>query len=316
MTGKSNLHDSNLHDEEAFEEAVQKGGLFDVGPNDLDEDIGRHVRFPEAEADPENSSLYNYKHIIVAVQAAALPVVVVNPIQTSEFAKSLGRIEKTDALDADVLALFGERIRSKLRPLPSEAQHELEALVKCCRQLVEMRGAEKNRLDRAEEAVEPSLIENIRYLNDQIEGVEKEFEQLIEQSLVWQAGEELLCSAPGVGETTALTLHGRLPKLGEANRQEIAKLVGMAPTAQESGAWKGELHIEGGRADVRQALYMATLSCIQHNERIKNFFHRLLEKVKERKVALIAAARKHLVILNTMLKNQTRRQPNHSPASA
>ena len=133
---------------------------------------------------------------------------------------------------------------------------------------------------------------------------------------MWQAEEDLLCSAPGVAETTARTLLGRLPELGEANRQEIAKLVGMAPIAQESGTWKGERHIEGGRADVRQALYMATLSCIQHNEKIKTFYHRLLDKGKEKKVALIAAARKLLVILNTMLKNQTRWQPNHSPASA
>lgn len=254
--------------------------------------------------------------VVAALGAASLPVVVVNPIQTSEFAKSLGRLEKTDPLDAEVLALFGERVRPELRALPSEAQQELEALVKRRKQLVEMREAEKNRLQRAEKAVEPSLSEHIQYLNEQIEGVESELEELIEESPVWQAEEDLLCSAPGVGETTARTLLARVPELGEANRQEIAKLVGLAPIAQESGTWKGERHIEGGRADVRQALYMAALSCIQHNERIKGFYHRLLEKGKEKKVALIAAARKLLVILNTMLKNQTCWQPNHSPASA
>lgn len=241
---------------------------------------------------------------------------VVNPIQTSEFSKSLGRLEKTDRIDAEVLALFGERVRPELRPLPSEAQQELEALVKRRRQLVEMREAEKNRLQRAQEAIEPGLNEHVRYLDEQIEEVETELEKLIEERPVWQAEEDLLCSAPGVAETSARTLLGRLPELGEANRQEIAKLVGMAPIAQESGTWKGERHIEGGRADVRQALYMATLSCIQHNEKIKTFYHRLLDKGKEKKVALIAAPRKLLVILNTMLKNQTRWQPNHSPASA
>jgi len=254
--------------------------------------------------------------VVAAFGAADLPVVVVNPIQTSEFAKSFGQIEKTDALDADVLALFGERVRPELRSLPSEAQQELEALVKRRRQLVEMREAEKNRLDRAQEAVESSLNEHVRYLNEQIEEVETELEKLIEESPVWQAEEDLLCSTPGVGETTARTLLGRLPELGEANRQEIAKLVGLAPIAQESGTWKGERHIEGGRADVRQALYMSTLSCIQHNEKIKNFYHRLLEKGKEKKVALVAAARKLLVILNTMLKNQTAWDPNHSSATA
>lgn len=254
--------------------------------------------------------------VVAALGAVDLPVVVVNPIQTSEFAKSVGRLAKTDVLDAEMLALFGERARPEPGSLPSEAQQELEALVKRRRQLVEMREAETNRLDRAQKAVEPSLSEHIRYLNEQIEEVETELEELIEESPVWQVQEDLLCSTPGVGETTARTLLARVPELGEANRQEIAKLVGVAPIAQESGTWKGERHIKGGRADVRQALYMATLSCIQHNERIKNFYHRLLDKGKEKKVALIAAARKLLVILNTMLKNQTMWDPNHSPTAA
>ena len=133
---------------------------------------------------------------------------------------------------------------------------------------------------------------------------------------MWQVQEDLLCSVPGIGETTARVLLARLPELGEANREEIAKLVGVAPIAQESGTWKGERHIEGGRADVRRALYMATLSCIQHNDRIQSFYQRLVDKGKEAKVALIAAARKLLVILNTMLKDQSRWQPNHSPATA
>jgi transposase len=254
--------------------------------------------------------------VVAALGAADLPVVVVNPIQTSKFAKSLGRLEKTDQIDADVLALFGERVRPELRPLPSEAQHELEALVKRRRQLVEMREAEKNRLDRAGEAVEPSLNEHIRYLSEQIEDVEQELGELIESSPAWQVQEDLLCSVPGIGETTARVLLARLPELGEANREEIAKLVGLAPIAQESGTWKGKRHIDGGRADVRRALYMATLSCVQHNDRIRSFYKRLIERGKEAKVALIAAARKLLVILNTMLKNQTAWQPDHSPAAA
>lgn len=254
--------------------------------------------------------------VVAALGAADLPVVVANPIQTSEFAKSVGRLAKTDVLDAEMLALFGERVRPEPRSLPSEAQQELGALVKRRKQLVEMREAETNRLDRAQKSVEPSLSEHIRYLNEQIEEVETEVEELIEESPMWQGQEDLLCSTPGVGETTARMLLGRVPELGEANRQEIAKLVGLAPIAWESGTWKEERHIKGGRADVRQAIYMATLSCIQHNEKIKNFYHRLLDNGKEKKVALIAAARKLLVILNTMLKNQTRWDPNHSPAAA
>lgn len=252
--------------------------------------------------------------VVAALGAADLPVVVVNPIQTSKFAKSLGRLEKTDPIDADVLALFGERVRPDVRPLPSEAQYRLEALVQRRRQLVEMREAEKNRLERAEESVAPSLNEHIRYLSEQIEEVERELGELIESSPAWQAEEDLLCSVPGIGETTARVLLARLPELGEANREEIAKLVGVAPIAQESGTWKGKRHIEGGRADVRRALYMATLSCVQHNDRIRSFYERLVDRGKEAKVALIAAARKLLVILNTMPKNQTAWQPEHSPA--
>jgi transposase len=128
--------------------------------------------------------------VVAALGAADLPVVVVNPIQTSEFSKSLGRLEKTDRIDAEVLALFGERVRPELRPLPSEAQQELEALVKRRRQLVEMREAEKNRLQRAREAIEPGLSEHVRYLDEQIEEVESELEKLIEESPVWQAEED------------------------------------------------------------------------------------------------------------------------------
>lgn len=254
--------------------------------------------------------------VVAALGAADLPVVVVNPLQTDEFAKALGRLEKTDPLDAEVLALFGERMRPEVRPLPSEAQQRLEALVRRRRQLVEMREAERNRLDRAEEAVRPSLNEHVRYLEEQISAVEREVGTLIEESPAWKAQEDLLCSVPGIGETTARVLLARLPELGDATREEIAKLVGVAPIAQESGTWKGGRHIQGGRADVRRALYMATLAAIQHNQKIRAFYRRLVDRGKEAKVALIAAARKLLVVLNTMLKNQTSWQPDHSPATA
>lgn len=193
--------------------------------------------------------------------------------------------------------------------LPSEMQRRLEALVDRRRQLVEMRQKEANRLHRAEEAVQPSL-------DERIAEVERKLETLIEESPAWKAQEDLLCSVPGVAETTARTLLATVPELGEANRQEIAKLVGAAPLACESGKWKGERHIRGGRAEARSALHMATLACLRHNKRIRHFYQRLVNRGKEAKVALLAAARKLLVILNTMLKNQTPWQPDHSPAAA
>lgn len=268
-------------------------------PNGRDQLIGRLQQAGPARIVLEASGGLE-RPVVAALGAADLPVVVVNPLQTDEFAKAFGRLEKTDPLDAEVLALFAERVRPEVRPLPSEAQQHLEALVRRRRQLVEMREAEKNRLDRAEEAARPSLTEHIQYLGEQIEEVERELGELIEESPAWKAQENLLCSVPGIAETTARVLLARLPELGEANRQEIAKLVGVAPIAQESGTWKGERRIKGGRADVRRALYMATLAAIQHNRKIRAFYRRLVDRGKEAKVALIAAARKLLVILNAV----------------
>lgn len=178
-----------------------------------------------------------------------------------------------------------------------------------------MRQRETNRLHRAEEAVQSSLTEHIRYLDERITEVERQLETLIEES-PGKAQEDLLCTVPGVANTTARTLLSTVPELGEANRQEIAKLVGVAPLACESGKWKGERHIRGGRAKARSAPFMATLACLRHNDRIRSFYQRLVDRGKEAKGALLAGARKLLVILNTMLKNQTLWQPDHSPSAA
>lgn len=293
---------------------------LDNSPDGRDELVGRLKELDPARIVLEASGGLE-RAVVAALGAAALPVVVANPLQTNEFAKALGQLEKTDQIDAEVLALFAERIRPEARPLPSKTQRRLEALVDRRRQLVEMRQKEANRLHRAEEAVQPSLTEHIEYLDKRLEEVERELEKLIEESPAWKAQEDLLCSVPGVAETTARTLLATVPELGEANRQEIAKLVGgplvgLAPLACESGKWKGERHIRGGRAEARSALYMATLACLRHNDRIRSFYQRLVDRGKEAKVALLAAARKLLVILNTMLKNQTPWQPDHSPAAA
>lgn len=297
--------DSNLADSFGLENS----------PGGRDELVGRLKELDPARIVLEASGGLE-RPVVAALGAAALPVVVANPLQTSEFAKALGLLEKTDSLDAEVLALFAERIRPDVRPLPSETQHRLEALVDRRRQLVEMRQKETNRLHRAEEAVQSSLTEHIRYLDERIAEVEGQLETIVEESPAWKAQEDLLCTVPGVAETTARTLLATVPELGEANRQEIAKLVGVAPLACESGKWKGERHIRGGRAKARSALYMATLACLRHNDRIRSFYQRLVDRGKEAKVALLAAARKLLVILNTMLKNQTPWQPDHSPSAA
>jgi transposase len=193
--------------------------------------LARHLKEAEPTRIVLEASAGLGRPVVAALGATDLPVVVLNPIQTSEFVKSFDRFAKTDPDRRGGTPLFGERARPEPRSLPSEAQQELVTLVKRRRQLAEMCETEKNRLDRTQDAVEPSLCEHIRYLGEQIEEVETELEELIEESPVWQVQEDLHCSTPGVAETTARTLLPRVPELGEANRQEIAKLVGLAPIA-------------------------------------------------------------------------------------
>jgi len=254
--------------------------------------------------------------LAAALVAEELPVAVVNPERTRDFAGALGRKEKSDPIDAEVLALFGERIRPEIRPLPSEQAQRMRALVKRRRQLVEMIGAEENRLERADDSARSSIERHLDFLQEELAETEETLEETLRQSEAWKVQEQLLCSVPGLGKTTARTLLALLPELGEANREEIAKLAGVAPIVQESGRWKGERHIEGGRPAVRHVLYMATMTAIQHNQRIRQFYQRLRDRGKGGKVALIAAMRKLLVILNTMMKTETPWQPDHSPAHA
>lgn len=236
--------------------------------------------------------------------AAGLPVAVVNPRQVRDFAKATGRLAKTDEIDARVMALFGARIRPEVRPLPGADQQALSTLTARRRQIVDMRTAETNRLQTAASPQVRSSIEaHLDFLQDQLEAVEDQLEEAVEKSPMWKETEELLLSVPGVGEVTARTLIAELPELGKVNRQEIAKLVGVAPLNRDSGARRGERTTWGGRASVRTTLYMAALSAVNSGGKISDFYHRLREKGKHHKKALVAAARKLLVIMNTMVKN-------------
>ena len=242
--------------------------------------------------------------VAAALAAAGLPVAVVNPRQTRDFAKATGRLAKTDRIDAGVLALFAERIRPEIRPLASEDQQAFSALVARRRQLLEMRTAEKNRLGTAPSPTVAQSIEAIlRALEKQIAEAERQLDEAVENSELWREEQRLLCSVPGVGQVTARTLLAELPELGQANRQEIAKLVGVAPLNCDSGQRRGQRTTWGGRASVRATLYMAALAAIRCNEKISAFYHRLRERGKARKVAVVASMRKLLVILNTMVKN-------------
>jgi transposase len=246
-----------------------------------------------------------YEASVAGELAVALPTAVVNPKQVREFAKASGRSAKTDALDAEVLAHFAEAIRPEVRPLRDEQTQELTDLVHRRRQLVEMIVAESNRERRAAEPVRERIRAHLVWLRKEVSGVDEDIDALIKRTPIWRATEQILRTANGVGPILAATLMGRLPELGKLNRKEIAALVGIAPFNRDSGSQRGKRSIAGGRADVRQILYMATLNAVRTNPSLKGFYARLVEAGKPRKVAIVAAMRKLLCILNAMMRTRT-----------
>jgi transposase len=247
--------------------------------------------------------------VATALALAGVPVALVNPRQVRDFAKALGHLAKTDALDAHVLAQFAARVRPDPRPLPDAAHQALTALVTRRRQLVEMLTAERNRLLLAHGRIRHSLQAHIHYLEQELKATQDQLRTGLRASPVWRAADQLLQSVPGVGPTTATALLVDLPELGRLTRQQIAALVGVAPLNCDSGAHRGRRMIWGGRAPVRAALYMATLVATRHNPVIRAFYQRLRLAGKPPKVALIAAMRKLLTILNAMMKAQCPWQP-------
>lgn len=247
-----------------------------------------------------------YEYLLVAaLREAALPTCFINPKLIRNFARSAGIAAKTDRLDAHVLALYAHRMRPQPRPLPDEQQQELKHLRTRRQQLVKMIRMEKNRLGQAPFAsIQHSLKKNIASLQEQLAALEREVDDFFNQHPLWVEQKKLVTQVPGVGPGTALSLAAYLPELGRLDRQEIAALVGVAPFNRDSGQWRGQRHIEGGRNKLRHALYMATLVATRFNPVIQYYYQRLLAKGKAKKVALIACVRKLLTILNAMVKNQ------------
>ena len=250
--------------------------------------------------------------VAAALGAAGLPVAVVNPRQVRDFAKSTGKLAKTDALDARVLALFGERMRPAARPLPDAQAQELSGLLTRRRQVVGMLTAEKNRLHIAPTAVREDIHNHISWLKRSLAKLNAELGDALRRSPLWRENEDLLRSAPGVGPVLTLTLVAELPELGSLDRRQIAALVGIAPFNRDSGTLRGKRTVWGGRAPVRAALYMATLVAARFNPVIRPFYQRLLAAGKPKKVALTACMRKLLTILNAMIKHRTPWQVDHA----
>jgi transposase len=245
-----------------------------------------------------------------ALAAATLPVVVVNPRQVRDFAKATGQLAKTDRIDADVLALFAERVRPEVRALPDAAAQELEALLARRRQLLEMLQAERNRLGqvfgRGKQPVKKSLKGHIAFLERELRSTDTDLGAMIRESPAWRERDDLLQSVPGVGPILSRTLLADLPELGRLSRRAIAQLVGVAPLSRDSGTMRGRRFVQGGRATVRAVLYMAALVATKRNAVIRAFYQRLLRAGKPKKLALVACMRKLLTILNTMVRTEQR----------
>jgi transposase len=241
--------------------------------------------------------------VVAALAAAGVPLAIVNPRQVRAFAKAVGRLAKTDAIDAQVLALFGARVQPAPRPLPDAATQELHAIWLRRRQLLEMLVAERQRFARSHGRVRANLRSHIHWLEKSLADSDRQLRALIEASPLWRVQDELLQSVPGVGPKLAATLLGLLPELGHLDRRQIAALVGVAPLARDSGTLRGRRHCWGGRASVRPVLYMCALVASRCNPIFRAFYQRLLAAGKPRKLALTAVARKLLVALNAMLRD-------------
>lgn len=249
------------------------------------------------------------RRVLEELCAVGLPVALVNPSRPKAFAEAQGQKAKTDALDARNLAQFAAAIQPDPITLPSESRRKLAALVARRRQVLQMKTQEQNRTKTARPGQEPSLEAHLAWLDAHLEELDAQIAAQIADHPVYQTQAKVLKSVPGVGPVTAHTLIAELPELGQCNRKEIAALVGVAPYNHDSGKHRGRRSINGGRGTVRSVLYMATLSSLRCNPVIREFYDRLLDAGKLKKVALVACMHKLLRILNAMLKNGTVWQP-------
>jgi transposase len=243
--------------------------------------------------------------VVAALATAGVPIVVANPRHVRDFARGTGQLAKTDQVDAQILALFAERVHPTPRPLPDAATRALEALLARRRQLLDMLTAERNRLAHAGPPIAQDLRRHIRWLERRVGKLDNDLDQQIQRSPVWRTQDDLLQSTPGVGPVLSRTLLAALPELGRLTHKQIAALVGVAPLARDSGTRRGHRRVWGGRAAVRAVLYMGALAAAHHNPVIRAFYQRLVTAGKPKKVALTACMHKLLTILNAMVRSNT-----------
>jgi transposase len=239
-----------------------------------------------------------------ALQKAQVPIAVINPRQGRDFAKASGRLAKTDRIDAETLALFGQALRPQPQPLPDEQTAALDAIVTRRSQLIDMRTMEQNRLQQTADAkVRHNIQKHLDWLNQHIDDVDRELGEAVKNNPAWQARDQLQQSIPGIGKGVSLALLAGLPELGRLASRKLAALVGLAPFARDSGQSKGKRHITGGRSHVRAMLFMGAWTASRSKTALGEFYRRLLAKGKPPKVALIAVAHKMLTLANAIVRN-------------
>lgn len=254
--------------------------------------------------------------VLAALYRAGLPVLAVNPKQARDFARAMGYLAKTDAIDARSLAHFAAATKAEPRPLPADSARELDAILDRRRQLIGMRTMEKNREATASGKVLRDLESHLKWLDNHIKALDEDLEKKIRSTPAWKEKDDLLRGVPGIGPVLSRTLLAALPELGTVSKRRISALVGLAPLADESGQYQGLRRIRGGRSEVRSVLSMAALSARQHNPTLKALAERLKAAGKRPKVVLIAVAHKLLVIANAILRSKTPWTPNIATTDA
>jgi transposase len=254
--------------------------------------------------------------VALALGAAGLPVSVINPRQARDFAKALGRLAKTDKIDAACLAHFAQLLDPLPHSLSTAEQEKLSSLTTRRRQLVEMITMEKNRREHAPPQILSHIQRHIAWLQTELKQLERQINDFIKKTPIWREKLRILKSVPGIGSVTTSILLAELPELGVLDNKKIASLVGVAPFNHDSGKFKGRRRIKGGRKLVRDKLYMATLVATRWNPVISEYYQRLLQAGKAKKVALVACLRKLLIIVNTMVKKNSMWQPNLLPQTS
>lgn len=256
-----------------------------------------------------------HEALVVALGDAGLPVYVANPRWVRHFAQGRGLLAKTDRIDAAILALYAEKVRPALRPLPDAEQRQLQALVRRYDDLKGTMAAEKIRRHGASPEVKEDIDVHLQFLEQRLARLQKQIHELIACDARRAEDYDFLVTTKGVAAVTSFTLVALLPELGKLGHKQIATLAGVAPLNCDSGKHQGTRGCWGGRAQVRKALYMATVSAIRCNPQIKVFYHRLLKRGKSKKVAMLACAHKLLTILNAMLRDRSPWRPELAPAA-